>query len=60
LLDLQCSGSDAPIVTPYRLRLSTAASHAPAATPPSRESGFVLRREAVATGLPAKVTFTQE
>src|SRR5437016_2517427 len=40
LLDLQCSGPDAPIVTPYRSpprRLRTGGD-----ARPSRESGFVL------------------
>src|SRR2546430_13499342 len=45
LLDLQCSGPDAPIVTPYRSpprRLRTGGD-----ARPSRESGFVLCPQAV-------------
>jgi len=42
LLDLQCSGSDAPIVTLTAHPLTASAKNAPAPTPLSRESGFVL------------------
>src|ERR1700726_348285 len=40
LLDLQCSGSDAPFVTSYRSPLRPSRTGGPA-PPSSRESGFV-------------------
>src|SRR5438132_11288780 len=53
LLDLQCSGPDAPIVTPYRSpprRLRTGGD-----ARPSRESGFVPCPEAAITTLRSKI-----
>jgi len=43
LLDLQCSGADAPIVTPYRSSTHRQRQKCPGPTLPSRESGFVPR-----------------
>jgi len=42
LLDLQCSASDAPIVTPYRLRTHRRSRKRIDRDAPSRETGFVL------------------